>query len=144
MRVLSPDEEARYLAAAARECIDLADVATVMLRQGPRPDEVMSLEQSQVDLRNRHFTIWDSSAQGKSRNAHRKLKMTDETFHIFQRRLSVPGIWVFLSSKNDGRALRSRKHITGPFREGSPGTARRKAAAALNADCTICGIVPTF
>ncbi|MEX2261064.1 MAG: tyrosine-type recombinase/integrase [Bryobacteraceae bacterium] len=128
MRVLSPDEEVRYLTAAARESIDLADVATIMLRQGPRPDEVMSLEQSQVDLRNRHFTIWDNNAQGKSRNAHRKLKMTDETFRIFQRRLSVPGVWVFPSSKNEGprttlqkahrRATRGKKTRDGKYEGG--------------------------
>lgn len=102
MRVLSPEEEVRYLTAAASVSIDLADVATIMLLQGPRPDEVMSLQQAQVDLHNRHFTIWDSSAEGKSQNAHRKLKMTDETFRIFQRRLSVPGVWVFPSPKNEG------------------------------------------
>jgi integrase len=102
MHVLSPEEEVLYLRAAARESVDLADVATIMLLQGPRPDEVMSLQQTQVDLRNRHLTIWDNSAEGKSRNAHRKLKMTDETFRIFERRLSVPGVWVFPSTKNDG------------------------------------------
>ncbi len=102
MRVLSPDEEIRYLTAAARETTDLADVAMIMLLQGPRPDEVMSLEQARIDLRNRHFTIWDNSAEGKSSNAHQKLKMTDETFRIFQRRVSVPGVWVFPSSRNDG------------------------------------------
>jgi integrase len=102
MRVLSPDEEVRYLTAAAQESMDLADVATIMLQQGPRPDEIMSLEQAQVDLRNRHFTIWDNSAEGKSRNAHRTLKMTDETFRILHRRLSVLGVWVFPSPKNDG------------------------------------------
>jgi integrase len=102
MRVLSPDEEVQYLTAAKRESIDLADVATIMLLQGPRPDEVMSLQQVHVDLRNRHFTIWDNSSEGKSKNAHRKLKMTEETFRIFARRLSVPGVWVFPSSKNDG------------------------------------------
>ena len=53
--------------AAARESVDLADVATIMLLQGPRPDEVMSLQQTQVDLRNSHLTIWDNSAEGKSR-----------------------------------------------------------------------------
>jgi integrase len=53
MRVLSPDEEVRYLTTVANESRDLADVATIMLEQGPRPDEVMSLEQAQVDLRNR-------------------------------------------------------------------------------------------
>ena len=91
MRVLSPDEEAQYLAAAARESIDLADVATIMLKQGPRPDEIMSLEQAQIDLRNRHFTIWDNSAEGKSRNAHRKLKITDETFPYLSKALVVTG-----------------------------------------------------
>jgi integrase len=102
MHVLSPEEEARYFAAAKQASIDLADIATIMILQGPRPDEVMSLQQSHVDLFNRHFTIWDSSAEGKSKNAHRKLKMTDETFRIFARRLSKPGLWVFPSGKNSG------------------------------------------
>jgi len=102
MRVLSPDEEARYLTAARQESTDLFDVATIMLEQGPRPDEIMSLQQSHVDLFNRHFTIWDSSSEGKSKGAHRKLRMTETTFRIFARRLSTPGLWVFPSPKNDG------------------------------------------
>jgi integrase len=128
MRVLSPDEETLYLAAAAHESIDLADVATIMLLQGPRPDEVMSLEQVQIDLRNRHFTIWANGGEGKSRNAHRKLKMTDETFRIFERRLSVPGVWVFPSSKNEGprttlqkaheRATRGKRTSHGEYEGG--------------------------
>jgi integrase len=128
MRVLSPDEEVQYLTAAARESMDLADVATIMLLQGPRPDEVMSLEQVQIDLRNRRFTIWDNSAEGKSRNAHRRLKMTDDTFRIFERRLSVPGVWVFPSSKNPGprttlqkaheRATRGKKTTGGKYEGG--------------------------
>jgi integrase len=62
----------------------------------------MSLQQSHVDLAHRHFTIWDSGAEGKSKNAHRKLKMTEETFRIFEKRLATPALWVFPSSKNDG------------------------------------------
>lgn len=128
MRVLSPEEEIRYLAAARKETPDLADVATIMVSQGPRPDEVMSLAQAHVDLRNRHFTIWDTGAEGKSKNAHRKLKMTDETFLIFERRLSIPGVWVFPSSKNDGprttlqkahrRATRGKKNKNGEYEGG--------------------------
>ena len=53
-----------------------------------------TLQQSHVDLFKRHFSIWDSSAHGKSGNAHLKLKMTEETFHIFARRLSKSGVWV--------------------------------------------------
>lgn len=128
MRVLSPEEEVRYLTAAAKETIDLADIATIMVSQGPRPDEVMSLEQTHVDLANRHFTIWDTSAEGKSKNAHRKLKMTDETFRILERRLSIPGVWVFPSSKNGGprttlqkahtRATRGKKNRKGQYEGG--------------------------
>jgi integrase len=128
MRVLSPEEELQYLRAAEKESIDLADVATIMVLQGPRPDEVMSLEQAHVDLRNRHFTIWDTSTEGKSKNAHRKLKMTDETFRIFERRLSAPAAWVFPSSKNDGprttlqkaheRATRGKKNKKGEYEGG--------------------------
>jgi integrase len=101
---------------------------SIMLFQGPRPDEVMSLQQTQIDLRNRHFTIWDNSAEGKSRNAHRKVKMTDETFRIFARRLSAPGVWVFPSTKNDGprttlqkvheRATRGRRNKDGRYEGG--------------------------
>lgn len=128
MRVLSPEEETQYLRAAAKETIDLADVATIMVSQGPRPDEVMSLEQAHIDLRNRHFTIWDTSAEGKSKNAHRKLKMTDESFRVFERRLSIPSMWVFPSSKNDGprttlqkahiRATRGKKNNKGQYEGG--------------------------
>jgi integrase len=102
MHVLSPEEEERYLAAARQHSLDLYDVAVVMLEQGPRPDEVMSLQQLHMDLSNRHFTIWDNTAEGKSRNAHRKLKMTDRTFNVFAGRLATAGAWVFPSSKIDG------------------------------------------
>lgn len=128
MRVLSPEEEVQYLRAAAKESMDLADVAMVMVSQGPRPEEVMSLEQAHVDLANRHFTIWDTSAEGKSKNAHRKLRMTEETLRIFKRRLSTPGVWVFPSSRNEGprttlqkahqRARRGRKKKDGKYEGG--------------------------
>jgi hypothetical protein len=39
MRVLSPDEEVRYLTAAAHESMDLADVSTIMLEQGRQKGE---------------------------------------------------------------------------------------------------------
>jgi integrase len=116
MHVLSPDEEQRYLVAASQESLDLYDVALIMLEQGPRSDEVMSLQQVHVDLFNRHFTIWDNTAEGKSRKAHRKLKMTDKTFHVFARRLSTPGDWIFPSSKNDGPRTTLQKAHTNSTR----------------------------
>jgi integrase len=75
-----------------------------------------------------HFTIWNNSAEGKSKNAHRKLKMADETFRIFARRLSRPGLWVFPSPKNSGprttlqksheRATRGKKNRHGEYEDG--------------------------
>jgi integrase len=134
MRVLSPKEEEAYLAAARTVSIDLADVAAIMISQGPRPDEVMSLQQNHVDLFRRQFTIWDTSADGKSQNAHRTLKMTDQTFSVFARRLLTPGLWVFPSSKIKGprttlqksheHATRGRKNATGSY-DGGCGVACR-------------------
>ena len=69
MHVLSPEEQTEYLAAAKQESMDLFDVATILVEQGPRPDEVMSLTQRNIDLVNRHFTIWENSTEGKSRSA---------------------------------------------------------------------------
>ena len=43
MRVLPPKEEQDYLDVARKVSADLADLATIMLSQGPCPDEVMSL-----------------------------------------------------------------------------------------------------
>lgn len=108
MRVLSPAEEVKYLA-AAKECQDLIDVATIMAQQGPRPDEALSLQQAHVDLFRREFTIWDNSAEGKSKNAHRTLRMTDDVFRIFGRRLAEPRLWVFPSTKNDNHRLTLQK-----------------------------------
>jgi integrase len=109
--------------------MDLADVVIIMVGQGPRPDEVMSLRQDQVDLNSRRFTIWDTNAEGKSRNAHRTLKMTDQVFSIFQRRLASPGVWVFPSPKMNGPrttlqkahqlTVRGRRDREGKYRGGS-------------------------
>lgn len=108
MRVFSPAEEVAYLT-AAKKCQDLVDVATIMAQQGPRPDEVLSLQQAHVDLFRRQFTIWDNSAEGKSKNAHRTLRMTDEVFRIFAQRLSEARLWVFPSTKNSSHRMTLQK-----------------------------------
>lgn len=108
MRVLSPAEELAYQT-AAQKCQDLVDVATIMVQQGPRPDEVLSLQQAHIDLFRRQFTIWDSSADGKSKNAHRTLRMTDDVFRIFGRRLAESRLWVFPSTKNSNHRLTLQK-----------------------------------
>jgi integrase len=99
MYVLSLDDERAYLAAAAKINQDLADVATIMLEQGARPDELLSVRQADVNLFARRFVI----QAGKTENAHRTLLMTDTTFRVFSRRLARPGLWVFPSPKLAGQ-----------------------------------------
>jgi integrase len=109
MHVLSIVEEEAYLASAANCDQDLADVATIMVEQGPRPDEILSLRQADIDLFNRNFTIWGSAAEGKTENAHRTLRMTDIVHRIFARRLKTSGLWVFPSTKNKGHRTTLQK-----------------------------------
>ena len=136
MHVLSPTEEALYLEAAEASTMDLYDTGIIMLEQGPRPDEVLSLKQAHVDLENRQFTIWESGAEGKSKNAHRKLKMTGTTYQVFSRRLSVPGTWVFPSVKVDGpRATLQKAHER---------TVRQVRAKLPNFRCRIYDMRHTF
>ncbi len=56
--------------------MDLFDTATIELYQGARPGEILGLHKDNVDLANKEFTIWFSTDEGKSKNAHRTLNMT--------------------------------------------------------------------
>ena len=64
--------------------------------------------------------------------------MTDETFRIFERRLSVPGVWVFPSTKNDGRALLFKRRTKGRHEASAPRSAGMRAVAVLSADSMTC------
>lgn len=93
--VVSPDLEQRYFEAAARRSMYLADIGKIEVTQGCRPEEVMVLQQSHIDLDNGWFFI----AKGKSQAAKRRLLMTREAFEIFKRRLEIPNRWVFPSPR---------------------------------------------
>jgi integrase len=127
MHVLSAAEEARYFAALevlrheknahkrpkeARGLQDLYDLATLMLNQGCRPEELRSLQQSDIDLERAYLTI----RQGKSDAARRNLPLTTASRDVLKQRLQTGGRWVFPSAKNPGQ------HI---------GQAQRLHAAAL-------------
>lgn len=119
MHVLSPAEEREYFKAASELSPDLYDVGRIMLEQGCRPDEVMSLEQVNIDLTERRFKVWNSTTEGKSENAHRALLMTQGTHNILTRRLCLPGKWVFPSSKINGpRTTLQKKHESAVERSG--------------------------
>lgn len=110
MYVLSVEEEKRYREATrVLGKTDLLDVTTIMDWQGCRPGELMALPKTLVDLPNRKFTIWFSTDEGKTFNAHRTLRMTKQTVPVFERRMSLPGPWLFPSNKLDGHVTTLQK-----------------------------------
>ena len=100
--VLSPEEESAYF----EKCVELEkknlhDAARLILLQGCRPEEIMSLPQSAVDLDGAQLRI----AGGKSRAARRTLDLVGESVAILSRRLGSPGKWVFPSPRYPGRHM---------------------------------------
>ena len=83
MRVLSFDEEIRYLAAASQP---LRDIATVMLDTGMRPEEMFRIEAANLNFYER--TV--SNLFGKTKAAARVLPMTERVRQV-------------LGSRADGR-----------------------------------------
>jgi len=75
--VLSAEEESAYFECAGRNQ-NLYDVSPLMILQGCRPDEVMSLEQRGIDLKGGRLTILG----GKSRAARRTLALCGESIEI--------------------------------------------------------------
>jgi integrase len=93
--VLTPEDERAYFAAAGR-FPNLYDLGRLMLLQGCRPEELMSLEQASIDLAGGVFRI----LRGKSKAARRELRMTPESKLIFEKRLMSPGRFVFPGKKH--------------------------------------------
>lgn len=111
MHIFSPEEERRYFAIAGSTFElkrngkitkhgpfpALSDLCRLMLNQGCRPEELLSLRKSDVNLTARTFRI----AGGKSKAAKRTLRMTDTSFAILERRVTQgSGPFIFR-----GRAL---------------------------------------
>jgi site-specific recombinase XerD len=84
MHVLTTSEEQQYFKRAAKHR-DLHDLGRLMLNRGPRPDEVVSLLNTDVDLKHRKMYI----RKGKSRAARRKLDLTVESCRILAERMAV-------------------------------------------------------
>lgn len=93
IRVLLPAEERIYFE-AARRFPNLHDLGRLMLNQGCRPDELMTLKQVDVDLDGGLLHI----RRGKTKAAKRTLKLTAESKSILAGRLDG-GTWVFGGKK---------------------------------------------
>jgi len=98
MHVLTTSEEQQYFKRAAKHR-DLHDLGRLMLNQGPRPDEVVSLLKTDVDLEHLKMYI----RKGKSRAARRKLDLTAESCRILAERMAGESPWIFPSSRNPGQ-----------------------------------------
>ena len=89
-RVLTDEEERVYFGAAHEHPV-LYDIGRLIILQGMRPAEVLSIEKEHVDIDGRTVRIM----QGKSRAARRKLNLTDESLTILGRRMAWDSRWVF-------------------------------------------------
>ena len=102
VHILSFEEELKYMALASEP---LKSVATIMLGQGMRPDEVFRMTYSNVDFFNRTIFI----VRGKTKNAKRTLSMSNEVYELLKkRRQKHPNdYWVFPSKRKPGAHLGS-------------------------------------
>jgi integrase len=113
MHIITPAEEMNYFHRCEQAGYrNLADVARLMLEQGMRPDEVMTLERRGVDLERGRITIF----VGKTKAARRTLKLTGASRLIIERRMKLEGSkWVFPSPKKLGmpiqRLLGTHNHL---------------------------------
>jgi len=98
--VISPKEEKHYFKLAAKNQ-DLWDLGRLMVNQGMRPDEVLALARTDVDLVAGQVHI----RKGKSKAARRTLDLTSESRSILARRLQSDSKWVFPSFKKPGRHI---------------------------------------
>ena len=90
MHIVTPAEEMVYFEAARSRFKNLHDAARLILLQGMRPDEVMSLAQDAINPDKRTLFI----RRGKTPAARRTLKLHTESLSILARRLDG-GPWVF-------------------------------------------------
>lgn len=94
MHVLSLAEEKDYFTRASKNK-NLYDAGRLLLNQGMRPDELLCVAKSDVDLERGTLYI----RFGKTPSARRTLNLTSESRLILGRRMAGPSPWIFPQSK---------------------------------------------
>ena len=89
-RVLTDEEERLYFETAQRHPVAF-DIGRLIILQGMRPEEVLSLSKDHVDLEHRTLRV----AKGKSRSARRTLDLTAESLTTLGRRMQWDSPFVF-------------------------------------------------
>ena len=99
MRVISHQEEQRYMAAASPL---LRDVATLIVETGMRPEEVFTIRKENVHLKLGYLFV----PSGKTHFARRNVPLTDATINILKRRLlETEGPFVFPGKGDNDKPL---------------------------------------
>jgi integrase len=103
--VLTAEDEKKYFG-VAESVPDLYDLARLMLNQGMRPDEVLSISAAEVDLERAKLKI----PRGKSKAARRTLDLTPESRQILARRIAAapaaPAVpWLFPADRKAGERI---------------------------------------
>lgn len=89
MRIVSHDEQRKYMAAASPL---LRDVATMIVETGQRPEEVFNTRKENVHLKLDYVFV----PSGKTRFARRNVPLADATIDILKRRVAqARGAFVF-------------------------------------------------
>jgi integrase len=103
MRIVSHEEEQRYLAAANPL---LRDVATLILDTGMRPEEVFTICKENVYLLKRYLFV----PIGKTRYARRNVPLTEGVVELLKRRLAkAEGLYLFPHRHDPNRPLTTLK-----------------------------------
>jgi integrase len=95
-RVLTYDEQGKYLAAAS---LVLRDVATLMLETGMRPEEVYRIQPENVNLAG-GFLL---NPFGKTKAARRRVPLTVAARNVLTRRMAGAGVYLFPCEKRDDK-----------------------------------------
>jgi integrase len=97
IHVITAQEEKAYFERAAKQK-DLHDLSKLMLNQGMRPEEVLSLRKEDVDLERGQLHV----QEGKTSAARRTLDLIGESRRILAERLAGVSPWVFPSRRKPG------------------------------------------
>lgn len=118
IHVITPEEEHEYFSRAAKNQ-NLYDLALLMRNQGMRPEEILSLRKSDIDLQRGVLHV----RSGKSKAARRTLDLTAESQSILARRSQAPSVWIFPSSRRSGAHL---VRMNGAHDQACAGTSGRR------------------
>jgi integrase len=99
MRIVSHEEQQRYLSAASPL---VHDVALVIAESGMRPEEVFRLQVEDLNLRERYLRV----TKGKTRLARRNILLTGPAIEVLKRRLAkAKGTHLFPNKSDPNRPL---------------------------------------